>query len=51
MNASENILGCAIYFAKGEGSPYSYLKVKQLCDAPEEEPNDEENTTTQTNVS
>lgn len=47
MDATENILGCAIYFAKGEGSPNSYLKVKQLCDAPEDEPNDDEDAETQ----
>ena len=44
MGAAENILGCAIYFAQGEGSPHSYLKVKQECDAPEE-PSDEDETT------
>jgi hypothetical protein len=43
MGAAENILGCAIYFAQGEGSPHSYLKVKQECDAPEE-PSDEDET-------
>jgi len=51
MAASENILGCAIYFAQGEGSPHSYLKVQQQCDAPPEELSDEDETipdTTQT---
>lgn len=46
MKASDNILGCAIYFAHGQGSPHSYLKVKQDCDAPPEEPSDEDETTT-----
>jgi hypothetical protein len=45
MNAADNLLGCAIYFAQGEGSPHSYLKVKQACDAAPEEPSDEEETT------
>jgi hypothetical protein len=44
MKATDNLLGCAIYFAQGEGSPHSYLKVKQECDAPEE-PSDEDETT------
>ena len=44
MNAADNLLGCAIYFAQGEGSPHSYLKVKQACDAAPEEPSDEEET-------
>jgi hypothetical protein len=51
MAASENILGCAIYFAQGEGSPHSYLKVQQQCDAPPEELSEEDETisdTTQT---
>jgi hypothetical protein len=45
MKAAENILGCAIYFAQGEGSPHSYLKVQQQCDAAPEEPSDEDETT------
>jgi len=45
MKAVENILGCAIYFAQGEGSPHSYLKVQQQCDAAPEEPSDEDETT------
>lgn len=44
MKAAENILGCAIYFAQGEGSPHSYLKVQQQCDAAPEEPSDEDET-------
>ena len=45
MKAAENILGCAIYFAQGEGSPHSYLKVQQQCDAAPEEPSDEDEAT------
>jgi hypothetical protein len=44
MKSAENILGCAIYFAQGEGSPHSYLKVQQQCDIPPEEPSDEDET-------
>lgn len=44
MKSAENILGCAIYFAQGEGSPHSYLKVQQQCDQPPEEPSDEDET-------
>jgi hypothetical protein len=45
MKSAENILGCAIYFAQGEGSPHSYLKVQQQCDEPPEEPSDEDEIT------
>jgi hypothetical protein len=45
MKAAENILGCAIYFAQGQGSPHSYLKVQQECDAAPDEPSDEDETT------
>jgi hypothetical protein len=45
MNATDNLLGCAIYFAQGEGSPHSYLKVQQQCDAAPDEPSDEEENT------
>jgi hypothetical protein len=45
MKATDNLLGCAIYFAQGEGSPHSYLKVQQQCDAAPEEPSDEDETT------
>jgi hypothetical protein len=45
MGAAENILGCAIYFAQGQGSPHSYLKVQQECDAAPDEPSDEDETT------
>ena len=44
MKATDNLLGCAIYFAQGEGSPHSYLKVQQQCDAAPEEPSDEDET-------
>ena len=44
MDAADNLLGCAIYFAQGEGSPHSYLKVQQICDAPPDEVPDEEET-------
>ena len=44
MKSAENILGCAIYFAQGEGSPHSYLKVQQECDAAPDEPSDEDET-------